>query len=199
MIRSVRLAAVVLPLLLAGPAAAQETTLRVMSFNVWGAGMNDGKPIDATVAAIRAAGADIVGLQETRLESDPCEPESCPPVGDSVAPALAAALGWHVHDQAAESPALWANAVISRFPVTGASANDLGVSLDVGGRTVRLFNIHLDESHISPTRLSASNTVRPRSPPIRANWPTGPNARARRRSICSLPICKRPRGPRRCS
>jgi endonuclease/exonuclease/phosphatase family metal-dependent hydrolase len=150
MTHSLRLTAAILVLALAAPAAAEETALRVMSFNVWGAGMNEGKPIDATVAAIRAAGADIVGLQETRLESDPCEPESCPPVGDSIAPALAAALGWHVHDQTAENPALWANAVISRFPITGASANDLGVSIDVGGRTVWIFNIHLDDEPYQP-------------------------------------------------
>ncbi len=132
------------------PASAQETTLRVMSFNVWGAGMNEGKPIDETVAAIRAAGADVVGLQETRLESDPCTAEACPPAGESVAPALAAALGWHVHDQVAENGALWANAVISRFPITGHSANDLGVSLDVGGREVWVFNIHHDDEPYQP-------------------------------------------------
>ena len=32
------------------PAAAQETAFRVMTFNVWGAGMNQGKPIDDTLA-----------------------------------------------------------------------------------------------------------------------------------------------------
>jgi endonuclease/exonuclease/phosphatase family metal-dependent hydrolase len=144
--------ALILPatLALAGPVAAQDTTLRIMSFNIWGGGMNEGLPIDATVAAIRAAGADIVGLQETRLETDPCTAEDCPPAGDSIAPAIAAALGWHVHDQTATNDALWANAVISRFPVTATSPNDLGVALDIGGRTVWLFNIHLDDEPYQP-------------------------------------------------
>ena len=72
--------------LCAAPAGAE--TLRVMTFNVWGGGANEGKGIDETVAAIKAAGADVVGLQEARLESDPCTAESCPATGDSVAPAI---------------------------------------------------------------------------------------------------------------
>ena len=145
-----RTALLVATVLAALPADAQETTLRVMSFNVWGAGANEGKPIDDTLAAIRAAGADVVGLQETRVETDPCLPESCPPSGESVAPALAEGLGWHLHEQTAENGALWSNAVISRFPITGTSANDLGVSLDVGGKVVWLFNIHHDDEPYQP-------------------------------------------------
>ncbi|WP_333816130.1 endonuclease/exonuclease/phosphatase family protein [Tabrizicola sp.] len=137
--------------LCAAPAAAE--TLRVMSFNVWGGGANEGKGIEETVAAIKAAGADVVGLQETRLESDPCTAEHCPAVGDSVAPAIAAALGWHVHDQTGENAALWANAVISRYPIGEASANDLGVPLDVNGHMVWLFNIHLDDEPYQPYQL----------------------------------------------
>jgi endonuclease/exonuclease/phosphatase family metal-dependent hydrolase len=136
----------------AGPAAA-ETSLRVMSFNVWGAGANEEKGIEETVAAIRAAGADVVGLQETRIEPDPCTPVACDAFGPSAAPDLAAALGWHVHDQTAKSPALWANAVISRFPITAVSPGDLGVRLDVEGREVWLFNIHLDDEPYQPYQL----------------------------------------------
>lgn len=137
--------------LCAAPAGAE--TLRVMSYNIWGGGANEGKGIEETVAAIRAAGADIVGLQETRLESDPCTAEACPAVGDSVAPAIAAALGWHVHDQTGDNPALWANAVISRYPIGGASPNDLGVSVDVNGKLVWIFNIHLDDEPYQPYQL----------------------------------------------
>lgn len=138
--------------LLALPASA-ETTLRVMSFNVWGAGGNEGKGIEETVAAIKAAGADIVGLQETKLEGEDCTADSCPAIGDSIAPALAAALGWNVYDQTQTNGALWANAVISRFPIGAASANDLGVALDVDGREVWLFNIHLDDEPYQPYQL----------------------------------------------
>ncbi len=153
-VTAARLAAVLAAVLAAGPvappAAAGDLALTVMSFNIWGGGANEGKPIDATLAAIRAAGADIVGLQETRREPDPCTAEHCPPAGDSVAPALAAALGWHLHEQRAANAALWSNAVISRFPITGASANDLGVRIDADGRPVWLFNIHLDDEPYQP-------------------------------------------------
>ena len=141
-------------LILMPQGASADVTLRVMSFNAWGAGANDGKTIDETVAAIRAAGADVVGMQETRVETDPCTAEYCPASGDSRAAAIAAALGWaHVHDQTAESPALWANAVISRYPITDVSPGDLGVRLDVAGRAVWLFNIHLDDEPYQPYQL----------------------------------------------
>lgn len=134
-------------------AAHAETALRVMSFNVWGGGGNEGKGIEETLAAIRASGADIVGLQETRLEPEECLPEECDAVGDSVAPAIAAALGWNHYDQTKGNVALWANAVISRYPIGPASPNDLGVSLDVEGRTVWIFNIHLDDEPYQPYQL----------------------------------------------
>jgi len=134
-----------------GPVGAE--TLRVMSYNTWGGGANEGKGIEETVAAIKAARADVVGLQETRLESEPCTAENCPAVGESVAPALAKALGWYVHDQTAENGALWANAILSRYPMGAASPNDLGVPVDVNGKTVWLFNIHLDDEPYQPYQL----------------------------------------------
>jgi len=132
---------------------AQETRLTVMTFNIWGGGQNEGKPVDETVAAIQAAGADIVGLQETRLEGDPCTADICPPAGESVARKIAEALGFHYYDQTAENAALWANAIISRYPIGKATANDLGVAIDVDGRQVYVFNIHLDDSPYQPYQL----------------------------------------------
>ena len=87
------------------PASAEETTLTVMSFNVWGAGANEDKPIDETVAAIKAAGADIIGIQETRTEGDDCTADVCPPGGESRAKAIAEALGFHYYDQTADNAA----------------------------------------------------------------------------------------------
>ena len=142
-----------LALALSASAGAGATELTVMSYNIWGGGANEGKPVDETVAAIRAAGADIVGLQETRLEADPCTAEACPPAGPSVAAAIAAALGFFHHDQVATNDALWANAVISRYPILGATPNDLGVTIDVDGRKVALLNLHLDDSPYQPYQL----------------------------------------------
>jgi endonuclease/exonuclease/phosphatase family metal-dependent hydrolase len=134
-------------------AAAEPTTLTVMSFNAWGAGANEGKPIDETVAAIRAAGADIVGMQETRTEGATCTAEVCPPGGESRAKAIAEALGFHYYDQTAQNDANWSNAILSRFPIGKPTANDTGVPIDVNGRTVYAFNLHLDDSPYQPYQL----------------------------------------------
>lgn len=138
--------------LIAGGAQAQ-TKLRIMSFNVWGGGQNEGKGVEETVAAIKAAGADIVGMQETRLESDPCTAESCPATGPSVAKAIAEQLGFYYYDQTQENVALWANAVISRYPIGKATEHDLGVPIDVNGTTVWAFNIHHDDEPYQPYQL----------------------------------------------
>jgi len=140
-------------LLAAGTGAAQATDLTIMSFNVWGGGANEKKPVDETVAVIKAVNPDIIGIQETRLESDPCTADVCPPVGDSVAPKLAAALGYHYYDQAKQNDALWANAILSRYPIGKATPNDTGVEIMVDGRKVQVFNIHLDDSPYQPYQL----------------------------------------------
>lgn len=129
-------------------------TLTGVSFNVWGAGANAGLSIDETVAALKAMDADIIGLQETRREGEVCSGETCPARGESRAPAIAAALGYFVYEQTDDNRALWANAVLSRYPITGASENDLGVSIDAGGRTVWAFNVHLWDYPYQPYQFA---------------------------------------------
>ena len=137
--------------LAASPAAAEDLTL--LSFNIYGGGANDDKPVDETVAVLKAVDADIAGIQETRLESEDCEADYCPADGPSVAPALAEAMSYQVYEQTAENEALWANAVMSRFPITGQSPNDLGVGIDVNGREVWIFNVHLDDEPYGPYQV----------------------------------------------
>jgi hypothetical protein len=48
---------------------------------------------------------------------------------------------------------LWANAILSRYPIGAATPNDLGVAIDVGGRTIYAFNIHLDDSPYQPYQV----------------------------------------------
>lgn len=139
--------------LAAGCGGSDETELTAMSFNIWGGGANEDKPVDETVAAIKAAGADIIGVQETRLEGPDCTAEHCPARGPSVARELADALGYHVYEQTTTNDALWANAILSRYPIEGATPNDLGVELDVDGRSVYAFNIHLDDAPYQPYQL----------------------------------------------
>jgi len=145
-----------LALLFASALAPQAfaTDLTIMSFNIWGGGGNEKKPVDETVAVIKAVNADVIGIQETRLESDPCTADVCPPVGESAAGKIAAALGYYYYDQATDTDVLWSNAILSRYPITGkATKNDTGVTLDVDGRKVHVFNIHLDDSPYQPYQL----------------------------------------------
>lgn len=139
--------------LLAATPAVAETTLRVMSFNIWGGGGNEEKGIEETVAVLKAANPDIVGIQETMLEGPDCTADSCPPQGTSVAKALADAMGYFYYDQTGANAALWANAVISRYPIGAATANQLGMPIDVNGKTVWIFNIHLDDEPYQPYQL----------------------------------------------
>lgn len=134
-------------------ASAAETSLTMMAFNIWGGGGNAGKPVDETVAAIKAAGADIVAISETRLEGDPCTADVCTPRGESVAPKIAAALGFHYYDQTMANPAIWANAVISRYPIVKPTADDLGVAINVKGRSVYVFCVNLDDAPYQPYQL----------------------------------------------
>jgi exodeoxyribonuclease III len=129
------------------------TTLTVMSFNIWGGGGNEDKPVDETVAAIEAVDPDIVGIQETMLEGPHCTARHCPPQGSSVAGEIAEALGYHVYEQRQVNEALWANAILSRYPIGEPTVNDLGVEIDVEGRQVYAFNIHLDDSPYQPYQL----------------------------------------------
>jgi endonuclease/exonuclease/phosphatase family metal-dependent hydrolase len=67
--------------------------------------------------------------------------------------ALARELGYHHYHQRASNDALWANAILSRYPIVGASPNDLGVQVDVAGRKVVLFNIHATDYPYQPYQL----------------------------------------------
>ncbi len=134
-------------------AGAGATELTVMTFNIRGGGSNDGKSVDETVAAIKAVNPDIVGIQESRAESVPCTAEHCPASGESVAGKLAAALGYHFVDQQGESAALWANAILSRYPLGGLTPNKLGARITVDGRTVDIFNVHFTDFPYQPYQV----------------------------------------------
>ena len=84
--------AVAAALLLGSPLSASALELTVMSFNIWGGGANAKKPVDETVAAIKAVNPDIIGIQETKPEPDPCTAEHCVPTGKSVAAEIAKAI-----------------------------------------------------------------------------------------------------------
>ena len=135
------------------PALAGDTPLSVMSFNAWGGGRNTGQSTKQTLAAIEAAGADIIGLQESRGETDPCGANYCPPHGPSITRELAEALQFHFYEQQADDQALWSNAILSRYPILGPTELGLGVRIDFQGRLLVLFNIHPTDYPYQPYQL----------------------------------------------
>jgi endonuclease/exonuclease/phosphatase family metal-dependent hydrolase len=128
--------------------------LSVVTFNVWGAGSNEGKSIAETVAVLKVLNADVLALQETRSESDVCIAEDCDPSRASVASDLGEALGYFVFEQTAENDALWANAVLSRHPIVGALPQELGAIIDVDGEEIAVFNVHLTDYPYQPYQLT---------------------------------------------
>jgi endonuclease/exonuclease/phosphatase family metal-dependent hydrolase len=138
--------------LAASPLAAA-TRLTLLSFNTWGGGLNEGRPIDETVAVLRATDADLAGLQEMRAESSTCSATDCPPGERSVAGPLAAALGLHVHEQSGPEEVVWACAILSRLPIVATSPNGLGAIVEVDGRRLGVFNIHPTDYPYQPYQL----------------------------------------------
>jgi len=139
--------------LLAGSAPAMAEELTLMSFNMWGAGANAQKPIDETVAAMKATGADIIGAQETVPEPDPCTADVCPASDNSRAEAIAKALGYYYHEFKHNTDNHWADAIFSRYPIGKETPNGVGVEIDVNGRKVVAYSMNLDDSPYQPYQL----------------------------------------------
>ena len=127
-----------------------ELRLTVMSFNAWGAGGNDGRPVEETVAVIRRINPDVIGLQEEMAESQVCTEAVCPPSGSGRAAEIALQLGYYVYVQDQINEALWANAIISRYPIISSTPNALGVVLQVAERRIGVFNIHGNDYPYQP-------------------------------------------------
>jgi len=128
--------------------ADAEDVVRVMSFNMWNGGDAGRQPFERTVHVVRAAKADIVGLQETGGLAPKGQPRP------DHAKRLAEALGWHYHRQ--ESTAGMARiGIISRFPITAAIGEPaIGATIALpSGRTVDVFNIHMAHAPYQPYQL----------------------------------------------
>ena len=134
--------------------APPELRVSIMSFNAWGAGANENRPIDDTVNVIRHINPDIVGLQEARGESLACTEAVCPPDGPARAADIARALGYYAYSQNPVNEALWANAIITRYPIVSTTPNELGVLLQIGERRVAVFNIHASDFPYQPYQAS---------------------------------------------
>src|SRR6185503_10867181 len=117
-------------------------SLRIMTFNLWHGGDQGKQPLEQSAQVIRAAAADVVGLQETAGLAPQGQPRP-----DNAA-RIAAILGWHYVDQGEGT------GIISRFPIVGATPKKRGVAIDLpGGARVHVFNVHLMHAPYQPYQL----------------------------------------------
>ena len=124
------------------PLAAAES-VRVMSFNLWHGGDAGKQPLTQTLEVIRAARADIIGLQETggyEIEKGAGRPDH--------GRMLAGMLGWHYFDQGERT------GILSRWAILTNTPRKWGVSIRLpSGREVRMFNAHLMHAPYQPYQL----------------------------------------------
>jgi endonuclease/exonuclease/phosphatase family metal-dependent hydrolase len=108
---------------LSGAARAAVTSLKVMSFNVWGAeGTAAGRNKLAEI--MLAGGADVIGVQE---------------LDNAAGVSIAAAMGFFYHQQSGGDIQ-----TISRYPIVDQTPSNLGVKIELSpGQDEWLFNAHL--------------------------------------------------------
>ena len=116
-------------------------SIRVMTFNIWVGGDSGKQPLSQTLEVIRAAKADVVGLQETHgHKKDGRTPDN--------GLKLAEMLGWNYFDQGERT------AILTRFTIVTNTPRKWGVSLRLpSGRQAWMFNAHLMHAPYQPYQL----------------------------------------------
>lgn len=135
--------------------AVPAAELRVMSFNLWHGGDAGKQPLEQTAKVIRAAKADVVGLQEVAGLSP--AGTARPDNGEK----LAALLGWNYQRQTAST------GILSRFPIKAPLGKEKqGAVLTLERGDVALFNVHLAHKPYQPYQLLSIPYVD--SPPLKS-------------------------------
>lgn len=116
-------------------------TIRVMTFNIWVGGDAGKQPLEQTAEVIRAAKADIIGLQETRgYRKGTNQPEN--------GQRLAEMLGWNYFYQGS------GRGIISKFPIVTNTLGKWGVRLKLpSNEHLWMFNAHLMHAPYQPYQL----------------------------------------------
>jgi hypothetical protein len=116
-------------------ATGTQPQITAASWNLWDNGGNVKDGLAKELAAITAGGLDVVGLQET---------------DGTGAEQLADALGWNYYQSSGDL------GIISPYAITNVTAPTTttpaaGVTLNVDGENVRVWDAHLDDSNYGPT------------------------------------------------
>lgn len=106
-----------------------------MTFNIWRSG---GRSLERTIEAIRMAGPDVIGLQE-------CDAET--------AGVIAQSLGLSVVNDEHGHAILSRHPIVRRIGPTADPWGGLGATIDVGDRTIDLFDAHLHWTSYGPYLL----------------------------------------------
>jgi exodeoxyribonuclease-3 len=122
--------------------ASAAESVRVMSFNIWVGGESGKQPIEQTVEVIKAAKADVVGLQESHGQ----EREGVRPDAAAV---IAQQLGWHYFDQGDDD-----TGIISRYKLVSSTPKKWGAQFELpSGEKFWLFNAHFAHAPYQPYQL----------------------------------------------
>ena len=112
------------------------TRFKLMSFNMWVGGTASGSTPTDLANAVKTAGADVVGMQETDGN------------GEDVSKEVAKLLGWNHLQQGGRT------AVISRFRIVDATPRKWGVFLEIKPETrICVFNCHFAPAPYQPYQL----------------------------------------------
>ncbi|MCP4312852.1 MAG: hypothetical protein GY790_16440 [Bacteroidetes bacterium] len=114
-------------------AQTEESSVKVMSYNIHRGGTMLGQPLSQTVKVIQEAKADVVGVQETRSP------------GGVNAEKLAQLLGWNYYKDH------W-SCILTRFEIVDRRDGGIKVKLP-SGQEAYIFNLHLPSNPYQPYQL----------------------------------------------
>jgi exodeoxyribonuclease III len=116
--------------------------VRVMTFNMQVGGESSGQPLEQITKLVKAARADLAGLQETHGDERNG-------IKHNAARAIAEQLGWEYFDQGNED-----TGIISRYRIVEHTPKKWGVEVELpSGHRVWLFNAHFLYAPYQPYQL----------------------------------------------
>ncbi|GAA2332716.1 LamG-like jellyroll fold domain-containing protein [Dactylosporangium salmoneum] len=132
---------------LAGNGTGNGPRIHTATWNVWDAGSHSDDALKKDLAVIANNGLDVIGLQED---------------GGQYASQLASALGWYSYEGGQGL------GIVSAFPLSKSDTVDatskapaVGVTANVLGRTIRIWDVALDEQGYGPYQACFQNMTTP--------------------------------------